>query len=140
MSLGAVCWQLLYAMSQSEADSLTGTESNKPRSVLDGDALIDSYTWHSDDLPPPSADEDDGLRVPDKDEDWIMGVDEAGRGPVLGKIGSPRSADPALSSTEGPMVYGVAFAPKSFEKKLNTLEFAGQWRRKSACSDLSRKL
>ena len=57
--------------------------------------LTDSYTYHS---PTPTG-----------DGPYIMGVDEAGRGPVL-----------------GPMVYGVAYCPESYQEQLDQLGFAGE--------------
>ncbi|RKP14377.1 ribonuclease H-like domain-containing protein [Piptocephalis cylindrospora] len=48
--------------------------------------------------------------IPEKtmeDEGWILGVDEAGRGPVL-----------------GPMVYGVCYCPKGKQEELKDLGFA----------------
>ncbi len=70
----------------------------KPRnvpSIVDKTApLISSYTYHSQTLTAPGP--------------YILGVDEAGRGPVL-----------------GPLVYGVAYCPASYEEKLGDLGFAG---------------
>ncbi|KAI0300913.1 ribonuclease H-like domain-containing protein [Russula brevipes] len=63
-------------------------------SIIDKTApLLSSYTYHS---PTPTA-----------PGPYILGVDEAGRGPVL-----------------GPLVYGVAYCPASYEEKLNDLGFA----------------
>ncbi|KAI0367755.1 ribonuclease H2 subunit A [Pilatotrama ljubarskyi] len=55
--------------------------------------LVDSYTYHS---PTPTA-----------SGPYILGVDEAGRGPVL-----------------GPLVYGVAYCPVAYKEDLEQLGFA----------------
>ncbi len=57
--------------------------------------LTHSYTYHS---PKPTA-----------DGPYILGVDEAGRGPVL-----------------GPLVYGIAYCPASYQEDLEELGFAGE--------------
>jgi len=53
-----------------------------------------SYTHHSS--------------TPTADGPYILGVDEAGRGPVL-----------------GPLVYGVAYCPVAYKEHLEQLGFAG---------------
>ena len=58
--------------------------------------LTASYTYHSS--------------KPTADGPYILGVDEAGRGPVL-----------------GPMVYGVAYCPASYREDLENLGFAGMF-------------
>lgn len=59
-------------------------------------ALRESYTYHSP--------------TPTQEGPYILGVDEAGRGPVL-----------------GPLVYGVAYCPASYREQLEELGFAGQF-------------
>ncbi len=86
-------------MSQSSSpDELTEIHTPKARdipSILDKiGPLIASYTYHS---PTPTA-----------TGPYILGVDEAGRGPVL-----------------GPLVYGVAYCPVAFKEQLDDLGFAG---------------
>jgi ribonuclease H2 subunit A len=67
----------------------------------------ESYTYHS---PLPQA------IVQDPSQPCVLGVDEAGRGPVLGIL--PTTTDP------GPMVYAVAYCPLSYKDTLKTLSFA----------------
>ena len=62
--------------------------------------LTESYTYHS---PKPKA-----------AGPYILGVDEAGRGPVL-----------------GPLVYGVAYCPAAWQEDLEQLGFAGEISNKS---------
>lgn len=56
--------------------------------------LQESYTWHSP--------------MPTTLGPYILGVDEAGRGPVL-----------------GPLVYGIAYCAESWEGELDGMGFAG---------------
>ena len=62
-----------------------------------------SYTYHS---PKPTA-----------DGPYILGVDEAGRGPVL-----------------GPLVYGVAYCPAAYQESLDEMGFAGMFYAGKRCS------
>lgn len=74
-----------------------------PPSVRVGQPLLCSYLYSTADRAN-ITDQEEGL----KREEWVMGIDEAGRGPVL-----------------GPMVYGAAFCTRAFsEKKLKELGFA----------------
>ena len=54
-----------------------------------------SYTYHSS--------------TPTAPGPYILGVDEAGRGPVL-----------------GPLVYGIAYCPAAYQGKMEELGFAGE--------------
>lgn len=72
-------------------DSEDDQEQSLP-SVRPGMALIDSYTYHSVDLVEEGghgselADEKEKINKKRKGElEWMLGVDEAGRGPVLGE-------------------------------------------------------
>lgn len=64
-------------------------------------ALTHSYTWRSR-IPDACVSGTGADRVP-----CVLGVDEAGRGPVL-----------------GPLVYGVAFCPADRQEELRSVGFA----------------
>jgi ribonuclease H2 subunit A len=69
-------------------------------------SLTESYTYHSP--------------IPTAPGPYILGVDEAGRGPVL-----------------GPLVYGIAYCPASWQKDLEQLGFAGKTSRLIGISGFS---
>ncbi|KAJ3815543.1 ribonuclease H2 subunit A [Lentinula lateritia] len=69
------------------------TRTHVPSTPGPSTPLRDSYTYHS---PTPTG-----------EGPYILGVDEAGRGPVL-----------------GPLVYGVAYCPVSYRNQLEELGFA----------------
>ncbi|CAO1626561.1 unnamed protein product [Sympodiomycopsis kandeliae] len=81
-------------MSQSQSQSSLAVDTPAVPSVH-GEPLVDSYTWASE-IPKAAR------GVP-----CILGVDEAGRGPVL-----------------GPLVYGIAYCPASFSDDLKEVGFA----------------
>lgn len=57
-------------------------------SVRRGQALIDTYTYHSVDAEGKGKAREDGGETRDQVEgEWMLGVDEAGRGPALGEYG-----------------------------------------------------
>jgi ribonuclease H2 subunit A len=65
-----------------------------PSIIHNAGPFLSSYTYHSPTQTAPGP--------------YILGVDEAGRGPVL-----------------GPLVYGVAYFPASYKEQLNDFGFAG---------------
>lgn len=82
-------------MSQSQGALSDGVEVPRVPSVT-SEALVDSYTWRSS-IPTQARG-----AVP-----CILGVDEAGRGPVL-----------------GPLVYGIAYCPAAWSDELGKVGFA----------------
>jgi hypothetical protein len=89
-------------MSQEEEDfELNADEAASIPSIAPGAVLFDSYTWLSDALSTDPV-------APDPEQEWQLGIDEAGRGSVC-----------------GPQVYGVAFCPKDYDKELREFGFDG---------------
>ncbi|GAA5832651.1 hypothetical protein JCM3766R1_004280 [Sporobolomyces carnicolor] len=72
--------------------------------VRPGEALVDSYTFHSSEPLATTSVEVEGAEK--EEEGWMLGVDEAGRGPAL-----------------GPQVYGIAYCKTSYSDQLNNLGF-----------------
>ncbi|GAA6010981.1 hypothetical protein JCM11491_005896 [Sporobolomyces phaffii] len=86
-------------LSKAEA-SLDGEETQEREryqfpTVRPGQPLVDSYTFHSD-----------AATRPEEPDEWMLGVDEAGRGPAL-----------------GPQVYGVSYCKVSYAEELAGLGF-----------------
>lgn len=80
-------------------------------SVRRGQPLVDTYTFHSVDAATGADVERKGKEresdVPVVEGEWMLGVDEAGRGPAL-----------------GPQVYGVAFCKLEYSDQLKEMGFA----------------
>lgn len=76
----------------SDAPEATTSIPSVPDSSI---PLTESYTYHS---PTPTA-----------PGPYFLGVDEAGRGPVL-----------------GPLVYGIAYCPVAYKEELEGLGFTGE--------------
>ncbi|TKA54032.1 hypothetical protein B0A53_03314 [Rhodotorula sp. CCFEE 5036] len=83
-------------------------------SVRRGQALVDTYTFHSVDAATGADVEGKGkgreIDIPVVEGEWMLGVDEAGRGPAL-----------------GPQVYGVAFCKLEYSDQLKEMGFAGEF-------------
>lgn len=90
-------------VAEADVDDLIFDEDYLPPSIDPRNTLTDSYSWFSDALLDQAT-----STAPDPAEEWILGVDEAGRGSVC-----------------GPQVYGVAFCPKSYEADLTEPGYDG---------------
>ncbi|SCV70392.1 BQ2448_1786 [Microbotryum intermedium] len=117
-------------------DATTSTPSMSFPSVKrnDSDVLARSYTFHSVDPVELAASEDKGkARETVIEGEWMLGVDEAGRGPVLARrdaseclrqAGSLWALTLSFAGAAGPQVYGIAFCRVEYSEELRSHGFA----------------
>ncbi|EJD06696.1 uncharacterized protein FOMMEDRAFT_165421 [Fomitiporia mediterranea MF3/22] len=99
---------------ESQSDQVESQESEIIEETQDQDIIVDADTAHSGSIPslptpfrPLTETYSYHSPTPTAKGPYILGVDEAGRGPAL-----------------GPMVYGVAYCPVSYKGQLEELGFA----------------
>ncbi|GAA5975547.1 hypothetical protein JCM5350_002644 [Sporobolomyces pararoseus] len=91
---------------EEDGDEVEREERYQFPTVRPGQALVDSYTFHSDSIATSSSATEEEEKAGKEGEEWMLGVDEAGRGPAL-----------------GPQVYGIAYCKVSYTEELSGLGF-----------------
>ena len=69
---------------EEDGDEVEREERYQFPTVRPGQALVDSYTFHSDSIATSSSATEEEEKAGKEGEEWMLGVDEAGRGPALG--------------------------------------------------------
>jgi ribonuclease H2 subunit A len=108
-----------------------------PSVKTDASCFTHSYTFHSvDSRDAQRSAKGKEVQVPVIEGEWMLGVDEAGRGPVLGEQGRVLPGGDGLLilglGVAGPQVYGIAYCRVEYSDELKSLGFAGQSRRASS--------